>query len=636
MKDKFIFNAKKIFLALAFFAAPLVFFTNTTPNPWAVQILISCFAFSALALLITIGKVKFNKADLFFFLFCAFCFISWAASLLVFRGYNAVPLYNLAGVGIVLFVWMSAYFCGRNTELGDEKEAYNLTFFLLVPLWCAFWFLYPKLGVVYGVILWCAGLFLAYKILYKIEFDNLAHLILAAAFAASSYGLVQAVGFDFLLPANFNQGFVATFGNPNFLASALCALIPLVIYYFIYARGWRKIIYILLFCIFTLFVFVSGARSAWGAGLIGLVLFAAYPVAIKEFFTLKNLKFVLIIPLFFASFYFTAGSNYQKYSAPKITEMVDYAQGKDKYVQSITQRRMLWQAALSITKEHPALGVGWGNFQQAYAIEQGKIIKHSPQLNVFRTQGNSAHNFIFQLLAEIGVPGVILLTIFISLLAFGVSAFIKENHSKKAVLAVALLSGGAAFLADNLLNITLFIVVPASIFWFIAGALNNFRSSIEINITKIGLVLGTLVFIIITVVNVKIFASQVLLWQGQRLMAQQMYLAAQPKFEKALAVYSGNFEAAFALGHVHIKKNENEKAYEYFHTGTKINPAYDEMFFNAAVTAYAYGNKDAFARNITSALNLNPQNPTARVLLNTFCSTDAQTEKEKYRQYCTF
>ena len=74
---------------------------------------------------------------------------------------------------------------------------------------------------------------------------------------------------------------------------------------------------------------------------------------------------------------------------------------------SVGYRLQLWKGAIYIFKKHPILGVGKGKFQEAASqLATQEIIAHGPTIH------KHAHNEILFMMAEFGIPGLIVLLVF--------------------------------------------------------------------------------------------------------------------------------------------------------------------------------------------------------------------------------
>ena len=87
---------------------------------------------------------------------------------------------------------------------------------------------------------------------------------------------------------------------------------------------------------------------------------------------------------------------------------------------SLVFRRQYMHGALRIWGEHPILGVGPGRFQDAYTIHKPRT---SPE------DVASAHNVLFDLVAQLGAGGIAWIVVLITLVAGSVGALAREEGS---------------------------------------------------------------------------------------------------------------------------------------------------------------------------------------------------------------
>lgn len=111
----------------------------------------------------------------------------------------------------------------------------------------------------------------------------------------------------------------------------------------------------------------------------------------------------------------------------------------------IMQRLNYWRTSVAALKDHPFLGIGPGNFQEAflkYEVERGIDTRYS-------------HNILLQTWLETGALGLISMV-------FLIITFIKKSFVKSRYLFLA----GSAFMLHNLIDITYFIP-EAGLFWWV-------------------------------------------------------------------------------------------------------------------------------------------------------------------------
>jgi len=566
-------SVSSLFCALV---SQLIFFTELTVNPFQAQILIlniSLFIFC----LSNFGRARANKIDLAFFIFTGVLFLTWLLSLGFGGGYRLNIFYNFLGYGGILVTWFLAYSAGRS--LGREHLRFAL------------------------------------------------NVLFAVGAVAAFYGILQACGIEPIWSKFYNAGVISTFGNPNFLSGFLLLLVfPLI--YFSFQNTKLKYFYLAALLISLLFIVISGARSSMFALIFGVAVMFFY----KPFRAMlsKNKKITFPFILAFICLFLILPSKSKSVLNSKTAEQVKIMQG-DKTPQSYAQRKMLWVSAADIFKSSPLVGRGFGNFALYYGFEQGKMIFDNPVLQQYRVQSYNTHNFILQLAAESGILG---LAAFVVLFYFFFSCLRRYLRSKgKRDLAFFLTAALLAFLADNMLNITLFVAAPAFLFWLFAGIL----SSKILRGKEITLNLWYKRFFIIffgtfLVVSVKILLSSIYQLDGFEGYLSKNFYAAERDINKSVKAYKGNYEAEFLKGNIETALGDNVAAFASYARAASLNPSYDEPPFNAAAAAYALENFTDAKSYALAALRLNPgRNFSYLILANSVLKTASLTaEDEKY------
>jgi len=567
---KFI-SAAALFSALV---SPLIFFKELTMNPFSAQILILNFSLFVFCLC-NLGRARANKIDAAFFIFTGVLFLTWLISL--FSGYRLSIFYNFFGYGGILVTWFLAYCAGRSLDAGRRTFALNTLF--------------------------------------------------AVGTIAAVYGILQACGIEPVWARGYNAGVISTFGNPNFLSGFLLLLVfPLI--YFSLQNTKQKYFYAAALLICGMFIVISGARSSMAALALGVIgIFFYKPLRAVIF---KNKKRVLVFLLLFVFVFLILPSKSKSVLNSKTAEQVKIMRG-DKTPQSYAQRKMLWAAAAKIFVSEPLAGRGFGNYYLYYGFEQGKMLFDNPALQVYRVQSYNAHNFILQLAAESGILGLAAFTALAYAFFYYLRRYFKSKEKDKQIffLTIALL----AFLADNMLNITLFVAAPAFLFWFFAGVLSSeiYKGrEAEINLWyKIFLIIFFGAFL---TVSVKILISEIYHLNGFEAYLSKNSYSAERELNQSVQVYKGNYEAEFFKGNNETALGDNIAALASFSRAAVLNQSYDEPPFNAAATAYALENFADAKNYVLAALRLNPgRNFSYLILANSVLKTASLTpEDAKY------
>lgn len=175
------------------------------------------------------------------------------------------------------------------------------------------------------------------------------------------------------------------FGHPMTFAGYLCLYLPVLLVGFFDKKifghwNWLSGVVFLCGCAALLF---NGTRGAWLA-LTPVIIF------ILVYYMLQNRKFMLIGLAFLIAA--SAGLSQNRYFISRLNSVTSTT------YQSNTERLLIWSSALQMFKDHPALGVGLGQYKYNY---QNKYI--SPKAK--EPNLGHAHNNFMQMLAENGAVG---------------------------------------------------------------------------------------------------------------------------------------------------------------------------------------------------------------------------------------
>lgn len=336
----------------------------------------------------------------------------------------------------------------------------------------------------YGLVLWILGVWLGVRVLRKLTQENILVLMFVAVFLACCYGVLQALGLEFLWPFEINQFATkafSTFGNPNFLSSAVVMLLPSLLVYYMRTDSKKDfIVYGLLVLVYILFLSFGLARSCWIGAACGLVMMWMFGTLRALIWQRKGRVFLLALlaaGVGWGSVY-VDGTDAPSPVARRAAELAQVTPSnftlkvdREDIFQSLHQRLFMWDVSKEIFLERPVLGSGLGNFQMAFEQNQPKTLLRYPNLRELKTITPAPHNELFFQLGQGGIVGLGLFLFMFMVLFLEVRDFAahKKEGDKKQLLQ-ALFCGILGMLADNMLNISLHAVVPAFIFWWMVGA----------------------------------------------------------------------------------------------------------------------------------------------------------------------
>ena len=648
----------RVLLAMCFLVVPLVFFTDLTANPFFIQ---NVLLYVLIALIYGTLAVKFLRShdidftktffDLAFFVYVITCVMGWlsavSSSSQVLR---QTMFYGMLNYGsLLLIVSLGAYIISKNVVFSGTIES-KTNYILLFLAWGALWYFLPMVKTQlssenvfaqmfdwYALALWGVGIWLGVRVLKKLTQENILVLMFIAVFLACCYGVLQALGLEFLWPFEINQFATkafSTFGNPNFLSSAVVMLMPSLLVYFMRTDSKKDfVVYGLLVLVYVLFLSFGLARSCWLGAACGLVMMWMFGTLRALIWKRKGRVFLLAllaVGVGWGSVY-VDGTDQPSPVAKRAAELsqvtpsnITLKVDRDKIFQSLHQRLFMWDVSKEIFLSRPVLGSGLGNFQMAFEQNQPKTLLRYPNLRELKTITHAPHNELFFQLAQGGIVGLGLFVFMFMVLLLEVRDFAahKKEGDKKQLLQ-ALFCGILGMLVDNMLNISLHAVVPAFIFWWLVGAevsgvgKEEGRISITANPVTKTVALAVLAL-----------SAAVLVWQGlwltseyrsflgQKDIAEKRYDSAAQNLSAALSLYPANTEAGFRLGNVLLAQGKYKEALDAFEKTISAAAYYEEVYFHAALAAIGVHDNKKAVHYLMDNLRLHPYHLQAYEMLS--------------------
>ncbi len=206
------------------------------------------------------------------------------------------------------------------------------------------------------------------------------------------------------------------FGEEWIIGSYLVRLLPLLFFLFFYFKFYENINYLILFLITSILsmcaILLSGERAA--LLLLLLFLFSISIIYTIKFFSFKKiLLFPILIIIFSFPLFFDKSYN-------RIVEDLNYHTSLDK---SENIYLVYYSNSLEMFKEKPLFGHG----PRMYRLE---CKKYKTEIN---NQGCNTHphNYYFQLLAENGIIGFLIIILFFTYFLKKLFHEIKKSYSKE-------------------------------------------------------------------------------------------------------------------------------------------------------------------------------------------------------------
>lgn len=569
----------KYIFFLLFLICPLIFLTDTTRNPYVIQNVVFGIGLSVILAIwliksnlkqqLILPRTYLDKPLLIFFL---------VALLSVAYSFYIHPRFKLAilsfGGRTLLFLFLNCIVIFYITVylLRDERNLKRL-------LYIAF---------VVGT--------------------------LASLYAILQYGGIEPIWTRKIDP--FGTRSVSTFGNPNFLASFLILILPVITVLAVFEKSLIKKLFLGgLLGVNLLGLLVTRTRSAWLGLFVALIFLAFFLVSYQVSLISRNRKWLIFLAgvLFLVMLYPVRVERQgerkvmvAKVAFAKVKSIADFKQ------MAYVQRFLIWQAAYSMFKESPLLGHGWGNFEIIYPFHQGKYLKikkYSP----FRTHANNAHNEILEIASQTGIVGLgVYIWLFILFFKIGIDGYRKLTTEYDKTVILGLLASIFGMLVDNLLNVSLHFPMPALLFWVWMGLAVGICQRREMWERRISIKkflvypLGIIIFGII-LFNLRYFRGEVHYFKGFKYAKNNTTLGnAVKECELSYKIYPLNVDNNYELGNAYARLNEKEKAIWAYLEAIEVNPGYDEIYSNLGIM---YGQTERIPEAIealSKSIEINP------------------------------
>ncbi len=588
----------KKLLYLAILVSPLIFFTNVTRNPYVIQGTVLYVSLLSILIIFLFNSLKTGKItfygtplDIPILIFCAVCLFSWLRAFTFngeISGFGKIPGYFIA-------VW---------------SEGLRNNLYIIINCVLAYYI--------------SANLVRDEKTIKRVLFFSYLVAFISGIYAVMQYFDIEPIWEQVINPYGIKRC-VSTFGNPVFLSSFLVIMIPLSIASLINTKsGMEKFFYILLTAVMLAALFCTMARSSWMGMIVSMiVLIVAFREKIKY---LKKWIYLLFFILFLAMLIPARWEGKTRPFGYYVTDRLTSIFSIDKSGPAAYQRFLIWLSAWDMAEQNPVLGKGWGLFEMYFPFYQRRYLIEKKI--AFRTHANNAHNVFLENLSQIGIVGFgIFLWLMTCVVMFGMHQIRHISDNFKKTLAVGIFAGTCGILVDNILNVSLYFVIPGFFFWINLGIFSvlaesnkkiinhNLFSKIAavflILLSFSGIIHYTRIFIaekdyftgfnLVKNPNIPLESSVVYLeraHKNRRLEVNTNYELANTYARiSAQYRYAGNMEKA---------EDFQKKAIWAYKESLAANPGYDEIYFNLATIQSQRREFDSALENYKRAVFINP------------------------------
>ena len=291
------------------------------------------------------------------------------------------------GIALLLgiFLWYSnkTAFSILDEEIKGYMKAYGVFVLLTIPSILVSDSLVTSIKDFFGLWIWRYVVFVIIAVFIKRR-EYLVNM-LAAFLAVSSveclFTLLEVL--NHIRTDGRGWGFG---GNPLILSGVMCMLLPVVVVILMDPGFEKKLKKISVFAVISILVglLCNKSRGAWLTELIVI------PVATYRYVKKNKFYLAVMLAVFFGIAGFMVSSPQYMQRVKSITNITTERSNAD--------RIWAWRSALDMLRDHPATGVGFGQFKVRYLAEY-KYAQESQKLT-------HAHNNFLQVSAENGIIGL--------------------------------------------------------------------------------------------------------------------------------------------------------------------------------------------------------------------------------------
>jgi O-antigen ligase len=275
---------------------------------------------------------------------------------------------------------------------------------------------------------------------FKRAFFTIIFLGLTLAF----YGVAKKY---FILGKATTESF-STFGNRNHYAGYMVMVAPLAISYAIYCENkFKRVIFSFIGVIICASIFLSLSRAGSLSLLFSLLIMVLVMIKEKR---LKNTFWIIGISILLAAL------------LASIAGIAAIEERFTQFWQGLSVRGEVVRDSLSMVKDFPLFGIGWGNFRYVFPLYQKFAI--SPNYYKY------LHNDHLQLIVEVGLVGAALYFAFLFKVFWEIFAKLKNRHdyfTKSFVLGG--LCGLLAVIFHSFFDFNFHIPAISFLFWLMLG-----------------------------------------------------------------------------------------------------------------------------------------------------------------------
>jgi len=452
-----------------------------------------------------------------------------------------------------------------------KQPALPLILFVIYALLSLLWGINKYSGILSLESWMCLSIFFFVSLNFYKGFNHVkivSTIMTLAGVAVAAIGIFQFFGKN---PSFLYQAAIpgSTFGNKNFAAQFVVAIIPFSIYTaYLYREKRTRVLFGLLPFTLIFFLMITRTRGAWLASIAGLLTAAGLLIfyfAKNNFIRKIELKNILgkqfikhIMPglvFFIILISFTLMPSEKK---DKKSINLDFGQELKSIAKtkegSAHWRLTAWTNTLEMIKDKPFFGTGIGNWQFYYPLfaQKGAVDK---DFNEDR-QAKRAHNDYLQITAELGLPGLILFLCFLISVIFCGFKIVRSDESQEwAFLGIAGISAIISIMGNAMFSFPFQEALPPFFLSVIASMITfgRFRKTERKKIRSKPILVALLIFfIILAVFNIvwgyRLCKADYYFLEGKRYNKSNMFERSLRPLRQSMKLNPHNFRVYSLLG----------------------------------------------------------------------------------------
>lgn len=384
------------------------------------------------------------------------------------RGIAALTFQGFAILLLATLLWRVRWDLRREKIAAFLRTGPNLPILLLLGVAIVSCALSRSVYSIQETLRLGAGILLYFVVVYQFRrsehLSKLLDTLLFIGIAASLVGFAQ-------FSMGGEERASGMFGNPQLLASFLMILLPVVAVTAITEKSTnRQLAAQVATVLMTGCLLLTQTRSAWlgAAASLAVLGILALSVALKNrSANISTRKHELVLPVMLL----VVSVGAFVFMWPQASKFLERGQTLTHYanINTFQVRQKLWSGAWQMFKSHPLTGVGVGN----YPVHQSEFARFGVSIaksNLRPSLGENAHNLYLQTLAELGLPGFLLLVG--TLVAFFVAGLRRVRSMESGIrrnLLMGSLASIVAFGIDALSSPSWQVGQAAIFFWLVLG-----------------------------------------------------------------------------------------------------------------------------------------------------------------------